>query len=72
MTLALTILGLLAKYLPLAITAINAGVVTFESVHTTMTNMQAAMLHPTDDDRVAAETEIGKLEALLNGGVPSA
>jgi hypothetical protein len=68
MTLALTLLGLLAKYLPLAIAAVQAGITNFDSVQATAATIQASAANPTEADRVAAETEIGKLEALLNGG----
>jgi hypothetical protein len=71
-TLALTILGLLAKYLPLAIAAVQAGVVGFDSVHATAANIHASAANPTDADRTAAETEIAKLEALMNAGPPVA
>jgi hypothetical protein len=70
MTLALTIFGLLARYLPLAISAVQAGVTEFSSVHAAATRIQASAANPTDADLAAAEAEIAKLEALLNGAAP--
>jgi hypothetical protein len=70
MTLALTILGLLARYLPLAIAAVQAGVAEFDAVQATAGKIQASAANPTEADRAAAETEIAKLEALLNGATP--
>jgi hypothetical protein len=72
MTLALTILGLLAKYLPLGIAAIKVGVAEFDTVHATAANIHAAAANPTEGERVAAEAEIAKLETLLNRRTPSA
>lgn len=72
MTLALTILGLLARYLPLAIAAVEAGVADFDSVHAAASRMQAAALNPSEADRVAAEAEIAKLEGLLDTARPPA
>jgi len=66
MTLGLTILSLLAKYLPLAIKVVQAGLATFETIHATATKIQASAGNPTDPDRTAAEAEIANLEALLN------
>ena len=68
MTLGLTILGLLAKYLPLAIQVVEAGLASFDAIHAAAGMIQASAADPTDADRVAAEAEIAKLEALLNAG----
>lgn len=66
MTLGLTILGILAKYLPLAIQAVQAGVTTFEAIHTAATKIQDSAANPTETSRADAEAEIAKLEKLLN------
>jgi hypothetical protein len=71
MTLGLTILGLLAKYLPLAIQVVQAGLASFEAVHQVAGKIQVSAAAPTDADRTAAEAEIAKLEALL-GSNPAA
>jgi hypothetical protein len=65
MTLGLTILSLLAKYLPLAIQVVQAGLASFEAVQAAAGKIQASAAAPTDADRTAAEAEIAKLEALL-------
>jgi len=65
MTLGLTILGLLARYLPLAIQAVEAGRASFEAIHDVATRIQASAADPSDCDRVAAEAAIAKLEAVL-------
>ena len=65
MTLGLTILSLLSRYLPLAIQVVQAGLASFEAIHTAAGKMQASALDPTEADRAAAEAEIAKLEALL-------
>jgi hypothetical protein len=66
MTLGLTILGLLARYLPLAIQVVQAGLASFEAINTAAGNIQTSAANPTEADRAAAEAEIAKLEALLN------
>lgn len=66
MTLGLTILSLLARYLPLAIQAVQAGLASFETIHAAAGQIQASAGAATDNDRAAAEAEIAKLEALLN------
>jgi hypothetical protein len=71
MTLGLTILGLLAKYLPLAIQVVQAGLASFEAVQEAAGKIQASAANPSEADRVAAETEIAKLEALLNANPAS-
>ncbi|HXE17639.1 MAG TPA: hypothetical protein VN632_10445 [Stellaceae bacterium] len=65
MSLGLTILSLLARYLPLAIQAVEAGRASFESIHTVAAQIQASAAAPSDADRIAAETAIAKLEAVL-------
>jgi hypothetical protein len=72
MTLGLTILGLLAKYLPLAIEVVQAGLASFEAVHQAAVKIQASAADPTDADRAAAEAEIAKLEALLSSNPATA
>lgn len=67
MTLGLTILGLLARYLPLAIQVVQTGLSSFEAIHAAAAKIQASAAAPTEADRAAAEAEIAKLEALLNG-----
>lgn len=67
MTLGLTILGLLARYLPLAIQAVEAGLAGFEAIHAAAGKIHASAAAPTDAGRTAAEAEIAQLEALLNG-----
>lgn len=66
MTLGLTILGLLARYLPLAIQVVQAGLASFEAIHAVAGGIQASAANPTEADRAAAEAEIAKLEVLLN------
>ncbi len=66
MILGLTILGLLARYLPLAIQVVQAGLASFEAIHAVASGIQASAANPTEADRTAAEAEIAKLEALLN------
>lgn len=66
MTLGLTILGLLARYLPLAIQVVQAGLASFEAIHAVAGNIQASAANPSETGRAAAEAEIAKLEALLN------
>jgi hypothetical protein len=65
MTLGLTILGLLARYLPLAIEVVQAGRASFEAIHAAAGDIHASAANPTDADRAAAEAQIAKLEALL-------
>lgn len=65
MSLGLTILGLLARYLPLAIQAVEAGRASFEAIHAVATKIQASAANPSDADRADAETAIAKLEAVL-------
>ena len=65
MSLGLTILGLLARYLPLAIQVVQAGLASFETIHGAANRIQASATNPTEADRAAAEAEIAKLEALL-------
>jgi hypothetical protein len=69
MTLGLTILGLLARYLPLAIQVVQAGLTSFEAIHAAAGRIQASAAAPTDADRATAEAEIAQLEALLNGNL---
>jgi hypothetical protein len=71
MTLGLTILGLLAKYLPLAIEVVQAGLASFETIHAAAGKIQTSAANPTDADRTAAEAEIAKLEALLSTSPPA-
>jgi hypothetical protein len=66
MTLGLTILALLARYLPLAIQVVQAGLASFETIHATAGQIQASAGTPTESDRAAAEAAIAQLEALLN------
>jgi hypothetical protein len=66
MTLGLTILSLLAKYLPLAIQVVQAGQASFATIYDVAGKIQASAVNPTETDRAAAEAEITKLEALLN------
>ncbi len=65
MTLGLTILSLLARYLPLGIQVVQAGLASFEAIHQAAGKMQASSANPPEADRDAAEAEIAKLEALL-------
>jgi hypothetical protein len=66
MTLGLTILGILARYLPLAIQAVQAGVASFEAIHAAASKIQDSAANPTEAGRAAAEAEIAKLETLLH------
>ncbi|MGH6982427.1 MAG: hypothetical protein ACREFC_14595, partial [Stellaceae bacterium] len=65
MSLGLTILGLLARYLPLAIQAVEAGQASFEAIHEVASQIQASAANPSDADRAAAEVAISRLEAVL-------
>ncbi len=71
MTLGLTILGLLARYLPLAIQVVQAGLASFEAIHAVASGIQASAANPTENDRAVAEAEIAKLEALLDANPAS-
>ena len=60
---------MLARYLPLAIQAVQAGLASFEAIHAAAGRIQASAAAPTDADRATAEAEVAKLEALLNGNL---